>query len=55
MIYDKYYLKSVLIKHGYPIINITPEWLQFAVLLVIAEHTEKKSGGLKDLAGNKPE
>jgi len=52
MIFDKEYLTGVLKKHGYPTLNVTPEWLQFAMLLVIAENTSKDIGGLKDLAGN---
>jgi hypothetical protein len=55
MIYDKKYLTDVLEKHGYPTLNVTPEWLQFAILLVIADNTEKHIGGLRDIAGNKPE
>lgn len=55
MIYDKEYLTNVLKKHGYPTINVTPEWLQFALLLVIAESNSKDVDDLHkitDFSGN---
>ncbi len=52
MIYDKKHLIDVLKKHGYSTLNVTPEWMQFALLLIIAENTSKEDTKLKDLAGN---
>ena len=34
-------LIEVLIKHGYPTMRVTPEWLAFAVQLLIAESLDK--------------
>ena len=34
-------LIAVLTRHGYPTIRVTPEWLGFAVQLLIAESLNK--------------